>query len=154
MDKTVEQQSLPTLLDKMSTKKETELSPRINILTAPKNVLTCLTALGGNNALTDADIDTILTSRPTAGSYDPNDPKYRTIAWLKTDANMSVDKLKILENYITSRTQTYRVQSLGYFDQGGPVTRVEAVIDTNNGSPRIIYFRDLTALGRGYNVPR
>jgi hypothetical protein len=48
----------------------------------------------------------------------------------------------------------YRIQSIGYFEKGGPVARVEAVVDTNPinpglpGSPRILYYRDLTELGR------
>jgi len=80
--------------------------------------------------------------------------RYQTTVWLLTDAKLSAAKVRTLEQYITSRTQTYRVQSLGYFGQGGPVTRVEAIIDTNAGSPRILYFRDLTPLGRGYEVPK
>ncbi|MFL5328031.1 MAG: general secretion pathway protein GspK [Gemmataceae bacterium] len=148
-------QLLVTLLDKTSTSSATELPVAINVLTAPKAVLSCLTALGNaNSALSDTDVDSIISSRPVPGTYDPGDPKYQTIAWLKTDIKLSNEQLKVLQTYIASRTQTYRVQSLGYFDQGGPVTRVEAVIDTNNGSPRIIYFRDLTPLGRGFNVPR
>jgi hypothetical protein len=44
------------------------------------------------------------------------------------------------------------VQSLGYFDAGGSTARIEAVIDTNGGRPRIIYWRDLTELGKGFNL--
>ena len=59
-----------------------------------------------------------------------------------------------LEQYITARSQVYRVQSVGHFDSGGPTARVEAVIDTNAGRPRIVYYRDLTGLGKGFNLPR
>jgi hypothetical protein len=41
------------------------------------------------------------------------------------------------------------VQVLGYFDQGGPAVRLEAIIDVNSGYPRIVMVRDLTELGRG-----
>jgi len=56
----------------------------------------------------------------------------------------------------TGRTMVYRVQAVGYFARGGPVARVEAVIDTNQGAPRILYFRDLTDLDtpRGFEPPR
>jgi hypothetical protein len=57
-----------------------------------------------------------------------------------------------LENYITARSQVYRVQSLGYAASGGPVARVEAVVDTNNGRPRVLYWRDLSELGKGFDV--
>ena len=40
----------------------------------------------------------------------------------------------------------YRVQSVGYLVGGGPVIRMEALIDTNLGAPRIIYIRELTDL--------
>ena len=32
------------------------------------------------------------------------------------------------------------------------VGRLEAVIDTNNGRPRIVYWRDLTELGKGFDL--
>jgi hypothetical protein len=44
------------------------------------------------------------------------------------------------------------VQSIGYFEGGGPTARIEAIIDTNAGRPRIIYWRDLTELGKGYDL--
>jgi hypothetical protein len=43
---------------------------------------------------------------------------------------------------------------VGYFDQGGFMARIEAVIDTNGGRPRIIYWRDLSELGKGFDIPR
>jgi hypothetical protein len=43
---------------------------------------------------------------------------------------------------------------VGYFDQGGIAARYEAVIDTNAGLPRIIYWRNLSELQKGYDIPR
>ena len=80
------------------------------------------------------------------------DPIYLTPAWLITEANFSPQKVQALDRYITARSQVYRVQSLGYFDGGGPSARIEAVIDTNAGRPRVIYWRDLTELRKGFNV--
>ena len=39
-----------------------------------------------------------------------------------------------------------------YYEGGGQVTRLEAVIDTNFGRPRIVYVRDLTELGKGFDL--
>ncbi|MBX7102478.1 MAG: general secretion pathway protein GspK [Gemmataceae bacterium] len=139
---------LPLLYDKCSTRKDAEIPARVNINTAPQAVLAALPGLE------ESDVQTILGARPAPGSTDPSDPTYQSPAWIVTEANLPTSKLRTIERYVTARTQTYRVQSLGYFDQGGPVARVEAVIDTNGGSPRIIYFRDLTELGRGFEVPR
>ena len=50
------------------------------------------------------------------------------------------------------RMQVYRMQVLGFFDKGGPTARVEAVVDTNLGRPRIVYFRDVSELGKGFEI--
>lgn len=137
---------LPKLLDKTTTQRNAEIPARINVRTAPPEVLACLPGI------TEADVQAIIDRRPQLGSADPGDPVYQTPAWMLTEANISVDKMRALERYVTSSSQVYRVQSIGYFDEGGPVARIEAVIDTNNGRPRILMWRDLSDLGRGFNV--
>jgi hypothetical protein len=139
---------LPILLDKCTTRNDAEIPARINVLTAPKAVLTTLPGLD------ESDVQAIISSRPAGDAAESSDPIFQTPAWLVTEANLTTSKVRALERYVTSRSQTYRVQSLGYFDQGGPVARVEAVIDTNGGQPRIIYFRELSELGRGMEIPR
>jgi type II secretory pathway component PulK len=142
-DKSQLSQYLPLLLDKTTTQQAKELPARINVNTASQMVLSALPNLTPN------DVQMILEQRPDTSTMDPTDTTYQTPAWLYTQANISIDKLKALERYITARTQVYRVQVLGYFDQGGPAVRLEAIIDTNNGYPRIVMVRDLTELGRG-----
>lgn len=136
---------LPILLDKTTTQRDTELPARVNVLTAPEEVLACLPGM------TDADVRSIVELRPVLGSGEASNSRFQTTAWLLLDANFTVDKMRTLERYITTRSQVYRVQSVGYFGNGGPMARVEAVIDVNNGRPRIVMWRDLTELGRGYN---
>jgi DNA uptake protein ComE-like DNA-binding protein len=143
---TQQQQLLPLLLDETTVSPNAELSPRINVNTASQVVLSTLPAL------TDTDVQAILTNRPQLSATTPPDPSYQTPAWLITNAGITIAKLKALENYITARTQIYRVQSLGYASGGGPVARVEAVIDTNLGRPRVLYWRDLSELGKGFPV--
>jgi len=65
---------------------------------------------------------------------------------------VSPSTVKALEPFITTRSQVYRIQSVGYFDGEGPTVRIEAVIDTNNGRPRILMRRDLTELGKGFDM--
>lgn len=148
LDPSKRKQLLPILLDKCTTRNDAEIPARINVLTASKAVLTTLPGLD------ESDVQAILSSRPTGDAAENSDPIFQTPAWLVTEASLSTSKVRALERYVTSRSQTYRVQSLGYFDQGGPVARVEAVIDTNGGQPRIIYFRELSELGRGMEIPR
>ncbi len=137
---------LPILLDKTTTQRETELPARINVLTAPEEVLACLPGM------TDADVRSIVELRPALGSGEASNSRFQTTAWLLLDASLTIEKMKRLERYITTRAQVYRVQSLGYLGDRGPTARVEAVIDRNHGRPRIVMWRDLGDLGRGYNL--
>jgi type II secretory pathway component PulK len=137
---------LPTLLDKIATREAVELVPRLNVNTAPREVLL------GLPGLVEADVDAIVGARDgiTAGTLETT-----TGAWLVTAANLPPSKFRGIEKYVTGTSMTYRVQSVGYVT-GGPVVRVEAVIDTNLGAPRIVFFRDLTDLDspRGFPPPK
>ena len=138
----LQREVLPKLLDLATTQSGSELPAKVNVNTAPREVLMTLPGL------TEASVDSILVRRPTYTNGQAPDATYDTISWLLTDAQVPVATMQSLERYVTARTQVYRVQAIGYFDQGGPVSRVEAVIDVNGGKPRIAYFRDLTDLGR------
>jgi type II secretory pathway component PulK len=137
---------LPLLLDKTTVTKEQEILGRINVNTAPQAVLAALPGLS------DTDVQMIMTLRPATTSTDSPDPIFSTPAWLITEANIQPAVMQKLDKYITTTTQVYRFQVLGYFDGGGPVVRMEAVVDTNNGQPRILYQRDISELGKGFDV--
>jgi hypothetical protein len=142
-------QYLPLLFDKTTTQNTSELNARINVNTAPQAVLTALLpALG----LTDTDVQNILEHRPSLSSQDAPDPIYQTPAWLMTEANFTSNQMSTLERYVTASSLVYRFQSIGYFDGGGPTARIEAVVDGNNQRPRIISWRDLTELGKGFDI--
>jgi hypothetical protein len=147
-DVSKQRQILPMLLDQCTTRQATSIPARVNVMTAPTAVLTALPGLQ------DTDVQTIMNVRPPASQTDPTDLLYQTSAWLLTEANIKASTLQALERYITGRTQVYRVQSVGYFDSGGPTARIEAVIDTNGGQPRIIHWRDLSELGKGYDFSK
>lgn len=135
------------LLDKTTTTTNVELPPRININTASREVLLAIPGM------TEEEADAIVLQRD---ALTPTDPGTVTGAWAVTSGAVSQETYRRIAKYVTGRTMVYRVQSVGYFGQGGPVARVEAVIDTNQGAPRILYFRDLTDLDtpRGFEPPR
>ncbi|HEY2786137.1 MAG TPA: hypothetical protein VGJ05_14315 [Fimbriiglobus sp.] len=139
------QQYLPLLLDKTTTTSGGEMVPRINVNTAPQEVLMALPGVS------PTDVQNALAIR---SGLDMTSLEARTGAWLVTQAQMSPTVFQTLEKYISGRSSVYRLQSLGYFANSGPVARVEAVIDTSPGAPRILYFRDLTDLGGGFDPPR
>jgi hypothetical protein len=138
---------LPLLLDETTTSNQGEVAPKININTAPQAVLNALP--GG---LTADQIQMIIDTRPPTQSDQAPSTAFQTPAWLYSNANVPVSVLQQLENYITARTFVYRVQSIGYYDNGGASARVEAVIDTNQGRPRILYLRDLSSFGKAFNL--
>src|SRR5262249_32162156 len=98
------------------------------------------------------DVQTIITTRPSPTDTTAPDPTFASPAWLLLRANISSATLKKLEPYITTRTQVYRFQTVGFLDRGGPVSRMEAVVDTNMGRPRIVYLREITEVGRGFDM--
>ncbi len=146
-DPTQMRQILPLMLEKLTTTKDTDLPARINILTAPRQVLLTLPSLE------ESDVDNIIAVRPSVLAQGAtSDAVFQAAVQLVIDAGLTPDKMRAIERYITVRTQMYRVQVVGHFDSGGPAIRVEAIIDTNRGRPRIVYWRDLTELGRGFDL--
>ncbi|MFO0813197.1 MAG: type II secretion system protein GspK [Gemmatales bacterium] len=136
--------NLTTFFDKCTLDAEYEIPARININTCPAGVLTSL-------GITETIQEKILQSRPTPDMDSSLIPYYKTPAWLITEAEMDATIFTQFANYITTYSQVYRFQVVGYYEMRGPQVRLEVVVDTNNGRPRILHWRDLTDLGKGYH---
>jgi len=139
-------ETLPLLYDQTTTRQDAEIPARVNINTASRTVLA---ALPGVDEVT---LQAMTDYRPVTSGGQAIDPIYETPTWLLTEANLQPTAVRAMERYITCKTQVYRVQSIGYFDAGGTTVRLEAVIDTNQGAPRVLYWRDLSELGQGVDV--
>jgi type II secretory pathway component PulK len=141
---------LSTLFDKFSLTGDSELPARININTVPVDLLT---AMGMNST----DVQNIIDHQPSPNTDPSVLTNYRTPAWLLTEAGVSMSTIRalntggLLDKLFTTYSQVYRFQVVGYFDQKGPQVRLEVVVDANNGRPRILHWRDLSDLGKGYN---
>jgi type II secretory pathway component PulK len=120
---------------------ESEIPARVNVNTAAREVLAAIPDLS------EADVEAIMSLRPKASASEPPSAIFETPAWLLTEAHLKAENLKKIEKNITTKSQVYYVQAVGYFDGAGPTARVEAVIDINAGRPRIIMWRDLSELG-------
>lgn len=147
-DTAQQRELLPKVLDRLTTNADQDMPARVNVNTAPRAVLLALPGL------TETEAESIVSSRPDPSSLIAPDPIYQTTAWLLTEANLKIETMRTLDRFVTARTQVYRVQVLGHFEGGGPSVRVEAVIDTNRGRPRVVYWRDLSELGRGFTLPK
>jgi type II secretory pathway component PulK len=135
------------LTDRTTTTTTIEMVPRVNVNTAPREVLVAIPQM------TEEEADAIVAQRD---AQSPTAPGTISGGWVVTSGAVSQQTFRRVERYITGKTMVYRVQAVGYFGRGGPTARVEAVIDTNQGAPRILYFRDLTDLDapRGFEPVR
>jgi hypothetical protein len=159
-------QYLPALLDQVTTlgkggSVQVELTPRVNVTTASAQVLSMLPVL------TPSDVQLIQAAQASLAA---GDPATTSGAWMVTTGGLSLSKFMALSQYVTGTSMLYRVQAVGYYagsegngssgpngstSSNWPMARVEALVDTNLGFPRIVYIRDLTTLDspRGFSLP-
>ena len=139
---------LPAFFDTFSVTEDTEIVGRINVNQARFETLAGLPDMTEElaNAIVSSPMigpdgsvaSDALTSRSTTG-------------WLVTQGILDLATMAKLDKYLTARGHVYRVQSVGYFEQGGGFTRMEAILDATENPVHIISVRDLTELGRGYS---
>lgn len=142
-------EDLPMLIGSFTIRDVDLIEGRVNINQARRE---CLMGLP---EMTPELADAIVAAAPvvTEGQGTTSELPYRTTTgWLLIDGLTDLTTLRKLDRYTTARGGVYRVNSIGHFDRGGPVSRVEAVIDSTQFPPRIISQRDLSHLGPGYRV--
>lgn len=139
--------SFPDVLEKMTTRADQFIEGRVNINQARREVLL------GLPGITDELATSIVGGQLTGGSASASSQasERTTTAWLLFNSLATLEEMQQLDPYITARGDVFRAQVIGYFDSGGPASRLEAVIDTTQQRPEVIFVRDLTELGRGYS---
>lgn len=105
---------------------------KVNIFTAPREVLACLWDLDDN------DVDTLVSARQ---SIDPAD---QSLSWIVE----ALDRKAIgLGNVITTTSSRFSADILAVSGNGRAYQRVRIVVDTSGTAPQVIYRRDLTQNG-------
>ncbi|MGE5192524.1 MAG: general secretion pathway protein GspK [Deltaproteobacteria bacterium] len=122
---------------------------RINVNLAPREILLGIPPLATNAALVDAIVGAQI--KGTAAQSSSQSTERLTTAWLVTTTLTDINTLESLDPFITARGDVFHLQSVGYFEGGGPMARVEAVIDATQIPPQVVFMRDLTELGRGFS---
>jgi hypothetical protein len=141
------QSYLPQLLDALSTTSEEYLVGRININECRPEVLQ------GIPGMTTDLLDGILASQMIDPSGIPREEtiqRHATSGWLVMEGLIDLEQMRAIAPWLTARGDVYRAQVVGFFDGGGPFTRVEAVIDATQNPVGVVMVRDLSELGRGY----
>ena len=74
-----------------------------------------------------------------------------TPGWLLIEGLVDLPTMRILAPHLTTRGSVFRCQTIGYFGEGGPLTRLEVVIDATSVPSVVLSVQDLTNLGKGYS---
>jgi type II secretory pathway component PulK len=135
---------LPILMDNLTTSDKPVIPGRININQAPRLVL------AGIPGMTDTILEAILSERnPDPAQADP-ERRYET--WLLANGIVTLEEMKAMQPFICGGGNVYRAQVVGYYEKDGPAARIEVVIDATVKPPKVVFWRDLSHLGRGYAV--
>jgi hypothetical protein len=138
---------LPGVFDALSVTSDANLEGRINIHQARREVLV------GLPDMTEEIVSAILAAQPIDADGQPIEEviqSHATTGWLLSEGLVDIWGMRALDPFITSRGDVYRAQILGFFEGGGPVSRIEVVVDGTELPPRVVFHRDLDDLGRGY----
>lgn len=135
---------LPVLLDRVSVNPNPWIPGRININQAPRAILV------GIPGLSEEIADEIIANRQMPDGQAEEDPNRRFETWLMTAGIVTLQEMQALTPFITAGGDVYRAQVVGYFEDGAASARSEVILDATQTTPRLLFWRDLSHLGRGY----
>ncbi|MCA9070486.1 MAG: hypothetical protein KDA84_16250, partial [Planctomycetaceae bacterium] len=145
------QQYLPIIMDAFSLSDETTILGRLNINQARYETLI------GLPGMTSTLANYIISQQMIDSGGQPLTDQISlraTTGWLVINGQIDVPTMRQLDQFVTARGDVFRAQVIGHFDAGGPVCRLDAVIDATQQPPKVIQLRDLTDLGRGFSLPQ
>ncbi len=133
---------MPILMDALTTQESPVMPGRINVNECPAELLY------GIPMLSEEVMQAILENRE-AESDDPN-RDYET--WLLTEGLVTLDEMRLLVPLLSGGGDVYRAQVVGYFETSGAAHRAEVIINATTVNPKVVAWRDLTHLGRGFDL--
>ena len=136
--------------DSLSLSDNPYIDGRINVNLAPREVLLGIPPLASNPTLVDSIVAAQSTGNGSSASSQSTERL--TTAWLVITGITDINTLETLDPYLTARGDVFHLQSVGYFDGGGPMARVEAVVDATQIPPQVVLMRDLTEMGRPFST--
>ncbi|MDP6466350.1 MAG: type II secretion system protein GspK [Pirellulaceae bacterium] len=133
---------LPQLMDNCTVNESESIPGRLNINQAPAELLV------GIPGITEEIVDAILNSRTATTEEGDESRDFET--WLLVEGLVTLDEMKSLSPFISAGGNAFRAQIVGYFQGGGPSARAEVIFDATTTPPRVLFWRDISHLGRGY----
>ena len=135
---------ITALMDGVTAVESPFIPGRININQAPRSILM------GIPGMNEDIVEQIITQRQL--EPDPDDPSQQHETWLMTSLIVTLDEMKQLIPFITTRGDVHRAQIVGYYEDGGVTSRAEVIFDATGEIPRIVFWRDISHLGKGYSI--
>lgn len=133
---------MPTLMDHVTVNPSATVPGRININQAS------VTVLYGIPGITEDIVNQIITRRDVETTSDKPNRRHET--WLLQEAVVTLDEMKQMMPFVTAGGDVYRAQVVGYYQGGQAASRTEVVFDGTKTLPSILFWRDISHLGRGY----
>lgn len=135
---------LPELMDVLTTEKATVLPGRININQAPRAVLEAIPGM------TSEIVDQILSARAADPTTAP--AEHRQPTWILCEGIVTLEQMKEILPLVCGAGAYLRAQVVGLYDDGGPFSRLEVVLDSSKQPAAIVFWRDVGHLGPGYSL--
>jgi hypothetical protein len=133
---------MPALMDSLSTQDADLMPGRINLNECPAELLY------GIPLLTEEVVQAILESR----EVESDDLNRQFETWPLVEGIVTLDEMRQLVPLLTGGGDVYRAQIVGYFETNGISHRAEIIIDATSLNPKIVMWRDLSHLGRGFDL--
>lgn len=133
---------MPLLMDSLTTQDVDLMPGRINLNECPAELLY------GIPLLSEETVQAILESR----EQESDDPNRQYETWPMVEGLLTLDEMRALLPLVTGGGDVYRAQIVGYFENSGAFHRAEVIIDATTVNPKIVSWRDLSHLGRGFDL--
>ncbi|QDU26151.1 General secretion pathway protein K [Anatilimnocola aggregata] len=135
---------LPKLMDTCTINPATTIPGRININQAPAHILR------GIPGMNDDIITEILSRRSYEAAADDANKRHET--WIMAEGIVTLAEMRTLMPFVCAGGDVYRAQIVGYYQSGEASARAEVIFDASSSPARVLFWRDLSHLGRGYAV--
>ena len=133
---------MPLLMGSLTTQNFQKMPGRININECPAELLYGIPLLDAETA------DAILEARAQASESENR--RYET--WPLVEGLITMETMRTLMPLVTAGGDVFAAQVIGYHETAAAATRLEVIIDATGPNPRVVQYRDLSHLGRGFDL--
>jgi type II secretory pathway component PulK len=152
---------LPSLMDACTAVDAQVIPGRININVAPREILLGIPGMSeeiADQIISSREDQTSTATTGTTGGTSTNNgttssnSAHDSETWILSEGIVTLDEMKSLMPYVCGRGSVFRAQIVGYFQGGGPASRSEVIFDATGTEPLVLFWRDMSHLGRGFSL--